>query len=304
MLRRLIIPLLLALGCAAFAHAQDTAALARELVTLKGGYADKKRQLEELRIRAYIPILLKAVGKGAAWKPGHPNWLETERRIAEEWRTLYLDYLTRVGRGINYGWMDDAMAREYARLFNAEELGALLNFYGTAAGGALLALEKEFLTFYPGEMVRSLARVMIGNETLSEREQALFREPESRERHDFLAMFESEKIIRDEAVRIGGAFVAENSAAVQRGTLATAADLIDALRLKLEAATLAEVQAFLKSDTAGKERKFLEAAVPSVAPAQEDPAQAKQEEAAFYKGLAELSIRWRALANTGGKIAD
>ena len=304
MLRRLIIPLLLALGCAAFAHAQDTAALARELVTVKDGYVDKKRLLEEVRIRAYIPILLKAVGKGAAWKPGHPNWVETERRIAEEWRKLYLDYLTRMGRDINYGWMDDAMAREYARLFSAEELGALLNFYGAAAGAALLALEKEFLTFYPGEMVRSLARVMIGNETLSEREQALFREPESRERRDFLAMFESEKIIQDETVRIGGAFVAENSAAVQRGALATAADLIDALRLKLEAATLAEVQAFLKSDTAGKERTFLEAAVPSVTPAQEDPAQAKREEAAFYKRLEQLSVRWRALANTGGKIAD
>ena len=304
MLHRLVLPILLALCCAGLAHAQDSTILAQELVTLKGGYAGKKRQLEEVRIRAYIPILLKAVGKGAAWKPGHPNWVETERRIAEEWRKLYLDYLTRMGRDTNYGWMDDAMAREYARLFSVEELDALLIFYRSATGSALLALEKEFLTFYPGEMVRSLTRVMIGNETLSEREQALFRAPESRERRDFLTIFETEKIIQDETVRIGGAFVAENSTAVQQGALATAADPIDLLRRTLDAATLTEVQAFLKSDGARKERAFLDTAVPTATPAQKDAALAKQEEAAFYKGLAELSVQWRAAANTGGKIAD
>ena len=303
-MHRLVLPILLALCCSTVAHAQETTTLARELVTIKGGYADKKLLLEELRIRAYIPILLKAVGKGAAWKPGHPNWADTERRIAAEWRKLYVDYLTRMGRDTSYAWMDDALAREYARLFSAEELDALLGFYRSAAGSVLLTMEKAFLEFYPGEMVRSLARVMIGNDTLSEREQALFRAPESRERRDFLALFESEKIIQDETVRIGGAFVAENSAAVQQGALATAADPIDLLRRTLDAATLSEVQTFLKSDTARKEREFLGTVVPTVTPAQDDPAQAKQEEAAFYKGLAELSVQWRAAANTGGKIAD
>ena len=293
---RLILPTLLALCCASLAHAQDTASDARELVTIKGGYADKKKHLEELRIRAYVPILLKAVGKGPAWKPGHPNWAETERRIADEWRKLYLDYLTRMGRDTGYGWMDDALAREYARLFSAEELGALRAFYRSAAGSALLAREKEFLGFYPGEMVRSLARVMIGNDALSEREQALFRSSENRERRDFVAAFETEKIIQEETVRIGGPYVAANYPAVQQGALATAADNIDALRRKLDAATLTEVLAFLKSDAGRKERVFLGAALPTVTPAQEDPARTIEEETAFYKGLEQLSAQWRELA--------
>lgn len=293
---RLAFCVLIALPYAAAAQPQDPASLARELVTLKGGYIEKKRHLEEVRIRAYIPILLKAVGKGPAWKPGHPNWAETERRIAEEWRKLYLDYLARMGRDTSYAWMDDALAREYSRIFNAEELGALLVFYRTAAGSALLALEKEFLGFYPNEMLRSLARVMIGNETLSGREQELFRSPESRARRDFVEMFETEKIIHEESIRIGGAYVAASYPAVQQGALATAADHIDVLRRKLDATLLTELQAFMKSEAGRKERIFLGAAVPTVTPAPEDPAHAMKEETAFYKGLEQLSAQWRELA--------
>lgn len=296
MLLRWIGLFFLTLCCATLALAQDSAVLARELVTLKGGYAEKKRQLEEVRIRAYIPILLKAVGKGPAWKPGHPNWAETERRIADEWRKLYVDYLTRMGRDTRYGWMDDALTREYARTFSSEELGVLLGFYRSSAGGALLALEKELLGFYPGEMLRSLARVMIGNETLSGREQALFRSPESRARRDFVSIFESEKIIHEESVRIGGAYVEASYPTVQLGAIATAADHIDALRSKLDAASLSTVQAFLQSDTSRKERAFLGAVVPTVTPTPEDPAHAMQEETAFYKGLEQLSAQWRELA--------
>ncbi len=290
-----IVAALLLTLCAA-ARAQDVGALARELVTIKGGYVEKKRHLEEVRIRAYIPILLKAVGKGPAWKPGHPNWAATEKHIAEEWRKLYIDYLTRMGRDTSYAWMDDALTREYARLFNAEELGALIKFYRSAAGSALIVLEKEFLGFYPNEMLRSLARVMIGHETLSGREQELFRSPESRERRDFVAVFETEKIIREESVRIGGPYVDASYPAVQQGAIATSADNIDALRRKFDTATLSELHAFLKSAAGRKERTFLGAAVPTVTPTEEDPAHAMKEETAFYKGLEVLSARWKELA--------
>ena len=128
------------LCCAALATALDTVSLARELVSIKSGYVEKKKQLEELRIRAYQPILLKAVGKGPAWKPGHPNWAETEQRINTEWRKHYLDHHTRIGRDTSYGWMDEALARDYARAFNADELGALSVFYRSPAGSTLLAL--------------------------------------------------------------------------------------------------------------------------------------------------------------------
>jgi hypothetical protein len=281
--------------CAGLAHAQDAAALARELVTIKGGYADKKKHLEEVRIRAYIPILLKAVGKGPTWKPGHPNWAETERRIADEWRKLYVDYLARMGRDTSYLWMDDALAREYARTFSTDELGELVRFYRTAAGGTLLALEKEFLGFYPNDMLRSLARVMTGNETLSGREQTLLRAPENRARRDFVALFESESIIHDECIRISG-YSSSRYPDLQQGAFATAAESIDALRRKVDAATLSDLQAFLKSDAGRKERIFLGAALPAVTPVPADPAQAAQEETAFYKGLAQLSAQWREVA--------
>lgn len=288
--------MLLALGCAAFAHAQDTATLARELVSVKGGYVGKKRQLEEVRIRAYIPILLKAVGKGAAWKPGHPHWAETERRIASEWRTLYTDHMARIGRDASLIWIDEALAREYARLFSAEELEVLLQFYRSSAGIALVALEKAFLDFYPEAMVRALARVMIGHDTLSERERAAFRAPANRERREFVKLFESETLLYEETLRIGGAWVAGNDAAIQQGALATAADNIDALRLAIAAATLDDVREFLQSGVARKAREFLAVALVTVIPAHEDAAQVRRQEAAFYQRLAALSVQWRELA--------
>ena len=293
---RRILPLLLALCCTVSSHAQDTLPLAQALVIAKGGYTDKKRDLEELRIRAYIPILLKAVGKGAAWKPGHPHWAETERRIASEWRTLYADHMARIGRDANFVWIDEALAREYARLFSAEELEVLLNFYRSSAGIALVALEKAFLDFYPEAMVRALARVMIGHDTLSDRERAAFHAPANRERREFVRLFESETLLYEESLRIGGAFVAANDAAIQQGALATAADNIDALRQAIAAATLAEVRGFLQSSAARKEREFLAVALLTVTPAHEDAAQVKREESAFYKGLAQLSAQWRELA--------
>lgn len=297
--------LLLALPCAGYAQtpaqAQDTAALtlARELITLKGGYVDKKKLLEELRIRAYVPILLKAAGRGPAWRPGHANWAVTEERIAGEWRKHYLDYLARMRRiehDGSYPWMDVVLEREYARVFTAGELAVLLNFYRAPAGAALLALEKEFAGFYLNDIVRALARIMTGVDALSEREQASFRSPENRERRDFAAMFEIENILVDECARIGDKYVGNAFPMVHLGALATAADHIDALRRKIDAATLAGVQAFLKSDLGRKERVFIGAAVPSVTPSEDHPMRVKEEDAAFYKGLQQLSAEWRELA--------
>lgn len=282
--------------CCTLAAAQDLAVLARELVTIKGGYVDKKRLLEDVRISAYVPILLRAVGKGAAWKPGHPNWAVTERRIAEEWRSLNVEYLTRKGRDVSYSWMDEVLAREYARAFNAQELTALLKFYLSPAGGSLIALEREFLGFYPREMLRSLGRVMLGNDTLTSREQESLRSPEARGRRDIVALFESEKIIYEESVRIGGSFVDATYPLVQQGAIATGAESIDALRRKLDAVHFIELQEFLKSEAGRKERAFLSAIVPTATPAPEDPVQAMKEESAFYKDLEVLSARWRELA--------
>ena len=295
---------LLALCVSGSVFAQDTLPLAQELITVKGGYADKKKDLEELRVRAYIPILLKAVGKGAAWKPGHPNWEATEKRINVEWRKLYADYMAGMGRDAGFAWMDEALAREYVRLFSDEELNTLLNFYKSPPGTALIALEKRFLVFYPAELVQSLSRVMIGYDALSAREQAAFRSPQNRERREFVVMFESEMLLSEESLRIGGTFIAENSNAVQQGALATAADEVDALRGKVDAATLTAMQTFLKTETARKERDFLLVAVPTATPAQEDPAQAKQEETAFYKALAALSAQWRAVAANASASAN
>lgn len=302
---RLAIFTLLAFLSGPAAQAQALFPLAQELVALKGGYIDKKRDVEELRIRAYIPFLLKAVGKGPAWKPGHPNWESLERRIAGEWRKHYTDHMARMGRDTSYVWMDDAIAREYARLFSADEINALLDFYRSEPGAVLLALEREFLDFYPAELVRSLTRVMLGNDVLSDSERAAFRSPENRRRRDFAMLFESENVLNEEGLRIGGAFVAANPTDVQHGALATAAGGIDTLRQKLEAATTqAAVLTFLKSDLGLKEREFIALAILTVTPAQEDPAAAKQEVAAFYKGLGDLSAQWRTLANAKNESTE
>ena len=91
MFRRCIFLVLFIAFCTGASFAQDPFPLAQELITQKTGYTDKKRDLEELRVRAYIPVLLKAVGKGPAWNPQHPNWAATEKRINVEWRKLYAD---------------------------------------------------------------------------------------------------------------------------------------------------------------------------------------------------------------------
>lgn len=286
---------LLAVGCAA-ACAQDAASLASELITAKGGYTEKKRHYEEARLSAYVPILLKAVGAGPAWKPGHPNWQATEQRINDEWRKLYAEYLTRMGRDATYGWMDAALASAYAQVFNAEELDALLAFYRSPAAGTLIALEKSLLETYPREMVRALSRLLFGHETLSERDQAALRAPENRLRREFVELFESEKIFHDEILRIGTRYVDAQQALLQPGALATGAETIDALRGKLDAAMAADVQAFLKSPLARKERAFLGAAFPAATPVAEDPARTAAEEVVFYKNLRQLSLQWRELA--------
>jgi Uncharacterized protein conserved in bacteria (DUF2059) len=292
---RLLLASLLTLACAA-ASAQDSAALARELVTAKGGYVEKKRLYEEARLRAYVPILLKAVGKGPAWRPGHPQWQATEQRINDEWRKLYAGYLARMGREATYGWMDEALATAYARLFSAEDLETLLVFYRSPAGGTLIALEKAVLEIYPREMVRSLTRLLFGHETLTEREQAAQRAPENRLRRDFVELFESERIFHDEILRIGARYVDAQHPLVQQGALATGADAIDALRGKIDDTALAQAQAFVKSPLARKERAFLGEIVPAATPVAEDPRRAAEEEAVFYQGLRQLSAQWREFA--------
>lgn len=294
--KQLFFPSLLALCLVHLAYAQDHFPLAQELITQKSGYTDKKRDLEELRVRAYIPVLLKAVGKGPTWNPQHPNWATLEKRINAEWRMLYANYLARMGRDAGFGWIDEALAREYAQRFTVEELTALLAFYRSPAGIALIELEKTFLVFYPAELTRALSRVMIGVDPFSAQEQAAFRSPDNRLRREFVVLFESEAILYEESLRIGGNFVAANSGFVQLGAVATAAAEIDALRQKLTPEIRAEVLAFLKTDAALKEREFLALALRIAAPAGEDAALAKQEEAAFYKGLAELSAQWRTAA--------
>lgn len=298
MFRVMAIALLMTVCAASYAQtpAPDAASLARELVTAKGGYAEKKRRYEEARISAYVPILLKAVGAGPAWKPGHPNWQATERRINDEWRKLYAFYLVRMGRDAAYDWMDAALAGAYAQIFTAGELEALLAFYRSPAAGALLALEKSVLEIYPREMVRALTRLLFGHETLSERDQAALRAPENRLRRDFVELFESEKIFHDEILRIGARYVDAQHALVQQGALATGAEAIDALRGKLDAAAAADLQAFLTSPLARKERAFLGATFPAATPAAEDPARAAAEEAAFYNTLRQLSLQWREFA--------
>lgn len=292
----LFLVFVLAAGVIGWARAQDTNSLARDLVTLKGGYAEKKRLLEELRIRAYVPILLKAVGKGSAWRPGHPNWADTEQRIAGEWRKLYASYLARVGRDTNYQWMDAALTSAYAQVFSAGDLEALLRFYRSDAGTALIALEKPLLEPYMQELVRSLTRVLLGADLLTEREQAALRSPDNRLRRDFVEVFEAENVYHDEILRIGSRYIEGQQALLQQGALATTAATIDSLRGKLDATAVQEILAFVKSPLARRERAFLLTTLPAAIPVAEDPAQTAAEEAAFYKELAQRSAEWQKFA--------
>ncbi len=275
--------------------AQDGITLARELIGLKGGYVGKKRLLEDARLQAYVPILLKAVGRGQDWKPSHPNWKSVESRIAEDWMRLNAEYQRSLGRDPAYDWFDSALARDYAQAFTEDELRQLAGFYSSAAGRTLLDLERELLDFYPASMVRAFVLSMIGTETLSGRESESFNSPQSRIRRDFVRLFESETIIREESVRAGGAYAEASYPAVQQGAIAIAADRIDALRARLQSAQRASIEDFLASATGRKERAFLARTAPVTLPAPEDPVIAREKETEFYNKLEKLTAQWRAL---------
>ncbi|MBY0269606.1 MAG: DUF2059 domain-containing protein [Burkholderiales bacterium] len=278
------------------ACAQDNLTLARELIDLKSGYVQKKRLLEDARLQAYVPILLKAVGRGQDWKPSHPNWKAVESRITGDWMQLNADYLRSLGRDPAYGWFDTALARDYAQAFTAAELRQLAGFYRSAAGRTLLDLEQKLLEFYPASMVRAFALAMVGTETLSGRESELFNSPASRIRRDFVRLFETEAIIREESFRAGGAYAEASYPTVQQGAIAIAADRIDALRELLPPAQRTSIEEFLASAPGRKERAFLARTTPVTLPAPEDPVMAMEKEAAFYARLGELTAQWRALA--------
>lgn len=278
------------------ACAQDNLTLARELIDLKGGYVEKKRRLEDARLQAYIPILLKAVGRGQDWKPSHPNWKAVESRITGDWMQLNADYLRSLGRDPAYDWFDTALARDYAQAFTAGELRQLAGFYRSAAGRTLLDLERKLLEFYPASMVRAFALSMVGTETLSGRESELFNSPASRIRRDFVRLFETEAIIREESFRAGGAYAEASYPTVQQGAIAIAADRIDALLELLPPAQRTSIEEFLASAPGRKERVFLARTTPVTLPAPEDPVMAMEKEAAFYARLGELTAQWRALA--------
>jgi hypothetical protein len=280
----------------AAAQTAEGAALAAELVALKGGYVARKRLLEDVRLRAYVPILLKAVGKGPEWNPAHRNWRALEQRIAEDWFRLNAELARSLGRDTSYEWFDAALAREYARAFSAGDLRQLIAFYGSAEGRALVVLEAELLRFYPDSLVQSLGRALVGSEPLSGRAQELFRTEDSRARRDFVALFETETVIREESVRVGGSYVEASYPAVQQDALAAAAERIDALRRSLPEATLAALRAYAASELGRRERAFLARTVPVALPGPEDPQRTREAEARFYAGLETLSAQWRALA--------
>jgi hypothetical protein len=288
--------LLFAACCSCGAWAQETTALARELVQVKGGYIAKKRLLEEMRLRAYVPLMLKAVGTGPGWNPSHPGWKLVEARITEDWFRLNAEHERRLGRDPTYDWFDETLAREYAKTFTAQQLAELISFHRTPAARSLLELEMELLTFYPASMVRALATAMIASEPLSGREQYLFKSPESRARRDFVALFESEAIMRQESVRVGGAYVEASYPTVQQGALAISADRIDALRARLAPDALQAVTAFAQGEAGRRERAFLARMVPVVLPAPEDPALAAKLEIEFFAQLENLTAQWRKLA--------
>lgn len=288
--------LICALLGAVSTQAQQPIELARELVQLKGGYVAKKRLLEEMRLRAYVPLMLKAVGKGPEWNPSHPRWQAVEARIVRDWFELNAEYARSLGRDPDYGWFDAALAREYARAFNAEELQELIAFYRAPAGRLVQELELELLAFYPESMVKALSLAMVANETLSGRQQELFKSPESRARRDFVALFETEAIIRQESVRVGGSYVEASYPTVQQGALAIAAERIDALRARFTAQAQQAFRAFLSGATGRKERAFVSATVPVALPAPEDPVAAMAQETAFFKKLEAMTAQWRSLA--------
>lgn len=277
-------------------QAQRPADLARELVQLKGGYIAKKRLLEEMRLRAYVPLMLKAVGKGPEWNPAHPRWLSVESRIVKDWFALNAEYARSLGRDPDYHWFDAALTREYARAFDAGELEELIAFYRTPAGRLVLELELELLAFYPESMVKAFALAMVSNETLSGRQQELFKSPESRNRRDFVVLFETEAIIRQESVRVGGSYVEASYPTVQQSALAIAAERVDALRARLTTETHAALKVFLSGATGRKERAFLAAMVPVAVPAPEDPVVAMAQETVFFKKLEAMTAQWRSLA--------
>lgn len=293
-MRALFAALLIAWQITAFA--QDNLALARELIALKGGYIEKKRLLEDARLQAYVPILLKAVGRGQDWKPSHPNWKSVESRITRDWMQLNAEYLRSLGRDPAYDWIDRALARDYAQAFSENELQQLAGFYRSAAGRTLLDLERRLLAFYPASMVRAFVQSMIATEPLSDRESELFKSPDSRIRRDFVRLFESEAIIREESVRAGGAYAEANYPAVQQGAIAIAADRIDALRSLLQSAQRIAIEEFIASAPGRKERAFLARTAPVTLPAPEDPMLARDMETRFYKKLEDLTAEWRALA--------
>ena len=202
-------------------YAQDNLTLARELIDLKGGYVEKKRLLEDARLQAYVPILLKAVGKGQDWKPSHANWKSVESRIASDWMQLNAEYLRSLGRDPAYDWFDNALTRDYAQAFTGSELRQLAGFYRSTAGRTLLDLERKLLGFYPASMVRAFALSMVSTETLSGRESELFNSPLSRIRRDFVRLFETEAIIREESFRAGGTYAEASYPTVQQASLQT-----------------------------------------------------------------------------------
>ena len=277
-------------------YAQDNLTLARELIDLKGGYVEKKRLLEDARLQAYVPILLKAVGKGQDWKPSHANWKSVESRIASDWMQLNAEYLRSLGRDPAYDWFDNALARDYAQAFTGSELRQLAGFYRSTAGRTLLDLERKLLGFYPASMVRAFALSMVSTETLSGRESELFNSPLSRIRRDFVRLFETEAIIREESFRAGGTYAEASYPTVQQGAIAIAADRIDALRELLPPAQRASIEDFLASAPGRKERVFLARTTPVTLPAPEDPVMAMEKETAFYTKLGELTAQWQALA--------
>jgi hypothetical protein len=291
-----VLALLLALIASSSTQAIEATTLARELVQVKGGYIAKKRLLEEMRLRAYVPLMLKAVGKGPQWNPTHPRWRAVEKRITEDWFGLNAAYLRSLGRDLSYVWIDDALAREYVRTLSVDELLELIAFYRAPAGIHLLKLELDLLAIYPASMVRALTLAMIATETLSGREQELFKSPESRLRRDFVSLFEIEAIIRQESVRTGGAYVEASYPTVQQGALAIAADRIDALRARMPLEVHSAVTTFLSGRAARKERALLASVLPVALAAPEDPVLAVQQETEFFKNLAAKTAEWRRMA--------